>query len=236
MTEITFRDDVTVELYKTDASDLDVARAAWVSSKGDEAKEAESGRLEGLINYLTKARHGSCFEHNSFTFAIDAPIFVVREFMRHRAGWSYNEFSGRYSEMKPVFYVPAKGRKLLQEGKPGHPTFSVGTDDQWIQSVSSIRRVSETAWNAYLDMLNLRVAREVARTVLPVNIFSSFFATCNARSLMHFLSLRTENETATFPSHPQHEIQLVADKMEALFKEAMPLTWKAWNGNGRVAP
>ncbi len=236
MTDLEFRTDVTVQLYKTDASDLDVARAAWVSSKGDDAKEAESGRLEGLINYLTKARHGSCFEHNSFTFAIDAPIFVVREFMRHRAGWSYNEFSGRYSEMKPVFYAPGQDRLMVQEGKPGHPTFTKGTDTQFYEATEVICQTAGFAWQAYEDMISEGIAKEVARMCLPVNIFSSFFATCNARSLMHFLSLRTENETAVFPSHPQYEIQLVADKMEAIFKQAMPLTWAAWDKNGRVAP
>ena len=85
-------------------------------------------------------------------------------------------------------------------------------------------------------MLDAGVAREVARTVLPVGIYSSMYATCNARALMHFLSLRTKHEDATFPSFPQREIEMVAEKMEACFAELMPLTYAAWQANGRVAP
>jgi len=110
--EIIFRDDMSVELVKSSASDADVIWAARVSTAGDKSLEdvgADPAKSEGLINYLARERHGSPFEHTSMTFFISAPIFVFREFMRHRIA-SYNEESGRYRELKPVFYIPSKER------------------------------------------------------------------------------------------------------------------------------
>jgi thymidylate synthase (FAD) len=127
-------------------------------------------------------------------------------------------------------------RNLVQTGKPGHYEFIGGTDSQYATVMAAITENSEYSWGRYERMLNQGIAKEVARMVLPLNIYTSFYATCNARSLMHFLGLRTENESATFKSHPQKEIQMVADKMEALFAEHMPITYKAWSENGRVAP
>src|SRR5690349_12649888 len=128
-----FRSDVTVELVKHTASDADVLFAARVSTIGEQSLDEldkDPERSKGLINYLMRDRHGSPFEHNSMTFFISAPIFVFREFMRHRVGWSYNEESGRYRELQPVFYVPDASRKLVQEGRPGKYRFVEGTPDQ----------------------------------------------------------------------------------------------------------
>lgn len=237
MTDVVFRNDVDVELVEVTASDLRVAKAAWVSTKGDRAEdEVDETRVSGLINYLMRDRHGSPFEHNSFTFAIRCPIFVIREFHRHRVGWSYNEESGRYSQLKPQFYVIGDDRKTVQTGKPGKYVFSVGTKIQTRMIQRLMMVYSKAAYKGYQYMLKKGVAKEVARMILPLNIYSSFYATCNARSLMHFLSLRTEVEGATFVSHPQHEIQMVADKMEEAFEIVMPFTYQAWNDNGRVAP
>src|SRR5919202_5123736 len=129
---ITFRSDVTVELVRASAQDADVLFAARVSTQGEqslEQLEADPQRSKGLINYLMRARHGSPFEHNSMTFYVQAPIFVFREFMRHRIA-SYNEESGRYRELEPVFYVPAPDRKLAQVGKPGAYDCLAGSDEQ----------------------------------------------------------------------------------------------------------
>jgi thymidylate synthase (FAD) len=177
----------------------------------------------------------SPFEHNSFTFFVSAPIFVFREFMRHRM-FSFNEESGRYRRLEPVFYVPGADRKLVQEGKPGRYVFTDGTPEQHTLVQETARNACTTAYRAYLDLLEAGIAREVARGVLPVSIYSSLYATCNARALMHFLSLRTKREDSTFPSFPQREIEMVAEKMEAAFAVAMPLTHAAFNRNGRVAP
>ncbi|WJN63306.1 ThyX-like thymidylate synthase [Streptomyces phage phiScoe54] len=199
--------------------------------------EPTSGRpVKGLINYLMRDKHGSPFEHGSFTFVIEAPIFVAREFFRHRAGWSYNEESGRYRELRPVFYVPGPERNLVQVGKPGAYTFEPGTPAQYSSVTASSKDAYQSAWNAYQNQLHAGVAKEVARNVLPVGIFTSFWATCNPRSLMHFLSLRTQRQNATFPSFPQREIEMVADQMEVAFIDAMPITHLAYEMNGRVAP
>lgn len=234
MTDIQFRSDVTVDLVQCLASDLQVARAAWVSTKGVDAREAE-GRVDGLINYLVRERHGSPFEHNMFTFLVEGPMNMGEEHLRHRAGWSYNKWSGRYSAMRPIFYLPARTRKVKQEGKPGAYRFVENPEANAVAR-EAIAANSAFAWNLYEQQRNAGVANEVARNVLPSNIFTSYYATCNARSLMHFLGLRTEREDATFVSRPLWEIQLVADKMEAIFAEQMPITYEAWNRNGRVAP
>jgi thymidylate synthase (FAD) len=239
MTDITFRSDVTVELVKSSASDSDVIWAARVSTQGEQSLENaadEPERSKGLINYLMRDRHGSPFEHNSMTFFVQAPIFVFREFMRHRVGWSYNEESGRYRELEPVFYRPSSDRKLVQTGKAGAYTFEHGSPDQYATMKNILEFGYEIAYANYQQMLQAGIAREVARSVLPVGLFSSMYATCNARSLMHFLGLRTQHEQAKVPSFPQREIEMVAEKMEAEWAKLMPLTHAAFNANGRMAP
>lgn len=197
--------------------------------------EADESRDKGLINYLMRDRHGSPFEHNAFTFYIEAPIFVFREFMRHRMA-SYNEESGRYKELSPVFYIPNGDRKLVQIGKPGAYTFEDGDSAQHALVEGGIAEGCSIAYGKYTEMLEAGVAREVARMVLPVNIYSSMYVTMNARSLMNFLSLRTTREGTHFPSFPQREIEMVAEKMECFFAEKMPITYETFNKNGRVAP
>ena len=237
--EPTFRSDVTVQLVKATADDAHVLWSARVSTQGEQSLDqvgADPDRSKGLINYLMRDRHGSPFEATSMTFFISAPIFVFREFMRHRVGWSYNEESGRYRELKPVFYVPGPDRRLVQEGKPGHYQFTAGTKAQH----ELVERVSvnacRQAYEAYQAMLAAGVAREVARSVLPVGLYSSMYASCNARSLMHFLGLRTTHPDAKVPSSPQREIEMVGEAMEAEWAKLMPLTYAAFNANGRVAP
>jgi len=237
--EIQFRSDVTVELVRSAARDADVLFAARVSTLGEQsldgAEEEAGARDQGLINYLMRDRHGSPFEHNSMTFYVQAPIFVFREFMRHRIA-SYNEESGRYRELRPVFYIPAPERNLIQIGKTGHYEFIPGTPDQTELVQAEARATSIAAYESYQRILDSGVAREVARIVLPLNIYSSMYVTMNARSLMNFLSLRTKREGTHFPSFPQREIELVAEQMEALWAELMPFTYAAFNKNGRVAP
>lgn len=218
-----FADELQVkaELYKTNANDLDVGKAAWVSHTPD-PREKEADRLEGLIRFLYRNRHMSPFEHGSFTFYVQCPIFVAREFHRHRT-MSYNETSGRYSELQPLFYVPATHRPLTQVGKVGAYTFEPGTPEQY----AIMRREHEISytqsWQSYQNMLAAGIAREVARNVLPLGIMTSFFATCNPRNLMQFLDLRLDGQ-ALYEIH-----RLVAVPMERAFREHMPLTWEAWS-------
>jgi thymidylate synthase (FAD) len=236
--EIQFRSDVTVELVRTSASDSDVLFAARVSTQGEQTLahiDDDASRSAGLINYLMRDRHGSPFEHNSMTFYVQAPIFVFREFMRHRIA-SYNEESGRYRELRPVFYVPGPERKLVQQGKPGHYEFVDGSPEQYQLVVKQTEAACTEAYAAYQAMLDAGVAREVARGVLPVATYSSMYVTMNARSLMNFLSLRTTHDDSHFPSFPQREIEMVAEQMEAFWAQLMPLTYAAFQSNGRVAP
>lgn len=233
-----FRSDVTVELVKSSASDADVIWAARVSTAGEQSMEEigeDPARSAGLINYLARERHGSPFEHTSFTFFISAPIFVFREFMRHRIA-SYNEESGRYRELKPVFYIPDADRKLVQVGKTGAYTFEPGTAEQHQILGEAMKKAYLVAYEQYQTMLDAGIAREIARTVLPVGLYSSMYVTMNARALMNFLSLRTSREGSHFPSYPQREIEMVAEKMEVEFARCMPLTHQAFEKSGRVAP
>jgi thymidylate synthase (FAD) len=227
-----FRSDVTVELVQWMGDDESVVKAARVSTGGSTATPEKDA---GLINYLMRDRHGTPFEHNGFTFYIEAPIFVFREFMRHRIA-SYNEESGRYKKLEPVFYIPDSDRGLIQVGKPGAYEFLAGSENQHLTVVQNTREACTKAYEMYEDMLDNGVAREVARGVLPVNLYSSMFVTMNARALMNFLSLRTKREGTHFPSFPQREIEMVAEKMEDLWAEKMPIVWQKFNEHGRVAP
>jgi thymidylate synthase (FAD) len=229
---------MTVEMIKHSASDSDVIWAARVSTKGEQSQEdihADPERSAGLINFLMRDRHGTPFEHSAMTFYVHAPIFVFREFMRHRT-FSFNEESGRYRQLEPVFYLPAPDRKLVQTGKPGAYEFAEGTPDQHRLVAEVAAGAYRQAYDAYLEMLKAGVAREVARVVLPVGLYSSMYASCNARALMNFLSLRIRHPDAAYPSFPQREIEMVAQRMEAAWASVMPLTHAAFERNGRVSP
>lgn len=239
MTVLTFLDDVTVELIDSMGGDASVVRSARVSVQGENTIEPgaiQQGKDTGLINYLMKKKHGSPFEHNALTFYVKAPIFVFREFHRHRIGFSYNEMSGRYAKLLPEFYIPKETRPLVQTGSGAHPSFAHGSTSQIDITGNALQVTYTVAWSEYEAMLDAGIANEVARAVLPVGIMSQMYVTCNARSLMSFLSLRTNDASAIFPSNPQHEIELVARKMEATFAKLFPVTYDSYNANGRVAP
>jgi thymidylate synthase (FAD) len=236
---VIFRSTIDVELVKGSASDLDVVFSARVSTEGERTRDHEAGELTdkeaGLINFLMRERHGTPFEHSYFTFYVNAPIFVWREHMRHRIA-SYNEESGRYRVLDPVFYVPDENRKLVQTGKTGAYTFEFGTDEQYAITRVQLYHTCQVAYSAYEEILAAGVAREVARMALPVNIYSSAYVTMNARALMNFLSLRLIAEDSQYPSYPQREIEMVAEKYEDIFRKTMPATYAAFVKNGRVAP
>lgn len=236
MSEVRFTSDVQVELIDHMGSDLSLVRAARVSTGTVAAVGAElSDRDRGLINYLLRERHGSPAEQTAMTFYVRAPIFVVREFQRHRM-FSFNEVSGRYSVLEPEFYVPSEQRPVINGGSSARPELVEGDDYQQRFTGRTVGACAVEAWNEYDLMIKQGIANEVARMVLPLNIMTSMYATCNARSLMHFLSLRTQDARATFTSRPQLEIQYVARKMEDIFARLFPVTYAAFNDNGRVAP
>jgi thymidylate synthase (FAD) len=208
------------------ADDLSVVNGARVSFARRKEEVDESD--EGLIRFLMRDRHGTPFEHNSFRFHIRAPIFVVREWMRHRVS-SFNEFSLRYAKATDDFYVPEPEDVRSQVGKPGAYSFEPVSDEVANTTREKLQAVYETAYLAYEQLVELGVARELARCVLPVGAYTEFYWTVNARSLMNFLSLRNA-ETA------QREIRRYAEACERFLAEKMPITHAAFVANGRTAP
>jgi thymidylate synthase (FAD) len=226
---------VRVALADHMGDDNSIARAARVSVVGENDPREKDN--EGLINYLMREHHGSPFEHTDVTFHVEAPIFVFREFHRHRAGWSYNEMSGRYTELPGRFYVPDSSRPMVNSGKPSKPELVAGSYHQVHLAQGEITRQSISAWDSYQRMLKAGIANEVARIVLPLGIMTQMYATANLRAIFHFLSLRTLNKpNASFKSRPQLEIAMVADQMEAIVADLYPIAYKAFQDNGRVAP
>ena len=237
--EITFRSDVSVELVKASASDADVVFAARVSTKGEQSLEdvdGDTSRSSGLINYLMRDRHGSPFEHNVVHLlrprpdlrvarAHAAPHHVVqrgvRSLPRARAG---------------VLRARPASATSCSRASPAPTSSCPASPEQHALVDAEVRASCAQSYAAYQAMLDAGVAREVARIVLPVTIYSSAYVTMNARALMNFLSLRTKREGSHFPSFPQREIEMVAEKYEAEFERLMPLTYAAFQANGRVAP
>lgn len=231
MTEIEMSSDITVKLVRAMASDDMVVQAAQVSAKGENNPETVPTRL---INALMRDGHGSPFEHNAFTFFAEAPIFVFREWHRHRIS-SINEMSGRYTKLQPKFYWPEWDRKMINTNTSMQPEF---IEDRALAGETRARlsASADWAWKYYEELIEQGVANEVARMVLPVNIYSQMYWTVNARSLMNFLSLRVDSPDSARRSRPQWEIQMAAEQMEAVFAEHMPATYDAFIKNGRVAP
>ena len=230
MSDITFSSEMDVELVDHMGSDKSVIRAAKVSTLSDQNETTDEYRF---IKFLMHGRHMSPFEHCVATFRIDAPIFVWREFLRHRT-LSANEQSGRYTEMRPKFYVTDEHRPLVQTGKAGEYTFTEGSDDQKDVTQLYISDSSIIAWTHYQGLLDHGIAKEVARMVLPVNIYSTAYVTGKLRNWLQFLSLRTNQKNGMFPSYPQNEIEMVADKIEDELWELYRYTMLSWNEEGRV--
>jgi thymidylate synthase (FAD) len=208
------------------ADDLSVVNGARVSFARRKEELDESD--EGLIRFLMRERHGTPFEHNAFRFHVRCPIFVAREWFRHRVG-SFNEFSMRYARASDEFYVPEPDDVRTQVGKPGAYSFEPVSDELAEQTREKLREVYDDAYRTYEELVEAGVAREVARAVLPVGAYTEFYWTVNARSLMNFISLRN-SETA------QREIRRYAEACERFLGEQMPVTYAAFVANDRTAP
>jgi len=215
-----------VRLDDSMASDLSVVNAARVSFARRKEEVDESD--EGLIRFLMRDRHGTPFEHNAFRFHIRCPIFVAREWFRHRIG-SFNEFSMRYAKATDDFYVPEPEDVRSQVGKPGAYSFEPVNPELAERTREELRAVYETAFATYERLVEAGVARELARSVMPVGAYTEFYWTINARALMNFVSLRAA-ETA------QREIRRYADAVELFLADRMPITYDAFVKAGRTAP
>ena len=208
------------------ATDLSVVNAARVSFA--RRKEEMDDSDAGLIRFLMRERHGTPFEHNSFRFHIRCPIFVAREWFRHRVG-SFNEFSMRYARATDEFYVPEPDDVRSQVGKPGAYSFEPVEADVAETTREELQAVYDTAYATYERLVEQGVARELARAALPVGAYTEFYWTVNARALMNFVSLRAAESA-------QREIRRYAEAVERLFAEKMPITYDAFLANDRTAP
>lgn len=221
-----------VRLVRYTGDELDIVNAAKVSFAKESQYEPDgslSAADEGIIRYLLTKKHGSPFEHGFMAqFHIRVPIVVMREWIRHRIGFSYNEESGRYTEMRGDFFYPEKVR--TQHGKPGAYVFK-DTEDKGLEEYfkAELRLSSERQYEKYREFIDLGVAKEQCRLFLPLNIYTEFRWTCNARSLMNFLALRNDPPA-------MKEIRDYAEVIEDIFAKEMPTVHKYFEEAGRVAP
>lgn len=204
-----------VRLVEHMGSDLSIVRNARVSYDAEWRSGEDEGKDAKLIEYLVKNRHTSPLESVSFTFDIKAPIFVLRQWYRHRT-WSYNEVSARYTELPEEFYVPEEAQITTQSTS----NKQMRTDEQHPESYMFRRMIAaqcESAFHTYQQMLAEGVPRELARGVLPMNTYSHMFATVDLHNLMHFLKLRLH-------FHSQYEIRVYAQAMLDLIEPLVPVT------------
>ena len=236
MTQIVLKSTIGVDYVQHCGGDAVVVAAARVSTLG--AASATGQEEAGLIGYLMKNRHGTPFEHGSLTVRVHAPIKVWREWHRHRVGWSYNEESGRYKQLDPVFYVPPPERPMIRPDhfKSSRPDFLAASDGQYRDIVRTLEEGYADSYRRYEELLALGADRGLARDVLGVGIYSACYCTANPRSIMHFLELRTRRDDAARPSRPLWEIANAAGQLEELFAKHWPITYKAWATNGRQSP
>lgn len=211
-----------VRLVDSMGTDLSIVRAARVSYDADWRAGEDEGKDEKLIAYLLRNKHTSPFESVVFTFEIKAPIFILRQWHRHRT-WSYNEVSARYAELPEEFYIPepehigaqAAGNKQMRTKEEHHDA---------VHFNGVMYQTNLASFKAYRDMLTLGCPRELARTVLPVATYSHMFATVNLHNLFHFLKLRIHE-------HAQYEIQVYAVALLELIEQIVPVSVKHWKEN-----
>ncbi len=211
-----------VRLVESMGSDLSIVRAARVSYDAAWRAGKDQGSDERLIRYLWKNRHTTPFEAVTLTFEVYAPIFVFRQWHRHRT-WSFNELSGRYRELPAVFYVPdpAVIGEQSTDNKQGRQAGDPGLVEQRRSEAEIYRGACYSAFARYGELLAAGWPRELARSVLPVSTYSHMFATVDLRNLLHFLDLRCD-------AHAQHEIRVYADAMRDLARSIVPVAMTAW--------
>jgi len=205
-----------VDYMGDDSSIVQAARVSY--GKGTKSVRSD----EGLIRYLLRHEHTTPFEMVEFKFLVRMPIFVARQWVRHRTA-SINEYSGRYSILKDEFYIPdvsalqAQSMSNRQGREPGNLTISAREE-----AIKEIQDISEKAYGVYSKLINAGVARELARIVLPVNVYTEWYWKSNLHNIMHFLSLRTDQ-------HAQWEIRQYAVKMAEIVKTVVPIAYSAFN-------
>lgn len=209
-TEIDFTDKFT--------SDQMPVLAARVSHAGDDKTGKDTVADKRLMKYLAEHKHMSVFEHMSVTFKIVAPLFVVREWHRHRTQ-SYNEISMRYTD-DPVgkFYMPSNWRQQESRNKQGSAG-SIEPHNIW-KAESILKNAYDASLKAYKDLLSLGVCREQARMVVPVGNYTEFYATANLRNWFNFWVLRHAEDA-------QWEIRMYADAIDSILSDLWPDSWSS---------
>ncbi len=202
-----------VRLVEAMGGDHSIVQAARVSY-GEGTKTVREDRA--LIDYLMRHRHTSPFEMVVFKFHVKAPIFVARQWFRHRTA-SVNEISGRYSILKEEFYEPASWRKQARKNKQA----SEGEVEEGEELTALLKRVEEEAYGAYRALLEKGVAREMARMVLPLNLYTEFYWKQDLHNLFHFLALRLAPEA-------QLEIREYAKAIAEIVKAHVPMAYAAF--------
>ena len=202
-----------IDLLDSMGDDNRIVTAARVSylevSKG---KDADAK----LIKYLLKNKHTSPFEQVEFQFLVKCPIFVARQWMRHRT-WSYNEVSRRYTSEEIEFHIPSELRMQSHDNKQ----MSKGVIENPNGLIENIKRLTDLCYSTYDFLLDYGVCREQARMILPANMYTSFYAKTDLHNLFHFLTLRNH-------PHAQEEIRLYAQAIESLIEPIVPVAYKAW--------
>ncbi len=208
-----------VRLVESMGSDLSIVRNARVSYDAEWRAGDDDGKDAKLLNYLLKNKHTSPFESCVFTFDVMAPIFIFRQWHRHRT-WSFNEISARYAELPEEFYVPELDQITTQSAT----NKQMRTDLQHPQAqdcANLIHSTNSASFAAYKAMIADGVPRELARSVLPVGTYSHMFATVDLHNLFHFLKLRLH-------SHAQYEIRVYAEAMLELIEPIVPVSVAAF--------
>jgi thymidylate synthase (FAD) len=221
-TKINVLDKGYVRLVDSMGSDLSIVRAARVSFDADWRTGEDAGKDEALIDYLWRNRHATPFEAVEFQFEIKAPIFVFRQWHRHRT-WSFNELSGRYAELPDEFYVPDIDDIGVQskDNKQGRDQPAVPRSEDFWFAYEAYIGVCDNAFALYRRMLELGWPRELARTVLPLATYSRMFAKVDLRNLFAFLDLRLHE-------HAQYEIRVYAEALIELARPTAPVAFAAW--------
>jgi thymidylate synthase (FAD) len=210
-------------------SEAAIVNAARVSmhKEIDEAGLLDADNV-ALLRFLLTKKHGSPFEQGFMSrWHCRLPIFVMREWVRHRVGFSVNEESGRYVELRPDMYIPEFIRS--QQGKPGAYTFEAVDEGMRQYVIGEIKMATDRSFDVYRRLLDSGLAKEQARVVLPLNLYTEIRWTCNARSLMNFLALRNAPDA-------MYEIREYAKALEDIFASFMPNVHEIFVENGRVAP
>lgn len=179
---------------------------------------------EKLIHYLAKHKHTSCFEHMGATLKLKVPIFIARQIQRHRT-FSYNEISRRYVDSEPEFYWPDKWRKRAENVKQGSSEEVVDemqglATDTYFPVQQVMEAQLKAATSTYSDALAAGVAPELARMILPQNLYTEMYMSGNLRAWEHFLKLRLDG-------HAQKEVQDVAKMVEAILQPLFPVSMAA---------